>query len=413
MKRLITLLMIGFIGLNAWCQKDIDMARFKLSFSSHPSGFNYIYSISSSNSTNGYWNFTSRFDDIIFNSGINNSNRRRTIFKVGEVEQARFAINHCFGVGTNNPQRKLHVGKGGNIFKGTYNSRTIASFENNNTNGTTISIIGKSTGYSGIFLGDEDMETAGQISYFHTDNSLRLGSQNSNNDLIINKDGNVGIGTTDPKAKLEVAGDIAIARTSKFKFLEKVNGGDRAYIRSTNGENGETYNSLIFAVGAGKERLFINGNNGYIGIGKKKPNYELDVCGTVRAKEVKVEEFTCSNGSFNGNLAANNITVKANGNTADFVFEEDYSLRELSEVENFIKTNKHLPDIPSATEMEEQGVNLAEMNKLLLQKVEELTLYSIGLEKARKREIEDRKILENQVTTLTERLEKIEKLLNK
>ena len=110
-----------------------------------------------------------------------------------------------------------------------------------------------------------------------------------------------------------------------------------------------------------------------------------------------MEDIVATDLNLNGNLAANNITVKANGNTADFVFEEEYNLRELSEVENFIKTNKHLPDIPSATEMEEQGVNLAEMNKLLLQKVEELTLYSIGLEKARTKEKEERRMLENKV----------------
>jgi hypothetical protein len=56
-----------------------------------------------------------------------------------------------------------------------------------------------------------------------------------------------------------------------------------------------------------------------------------------------------------------------------------YFLRDLNHVEKFIKEHKHLPDIPSAKEMEAAGVNLAEMNKLLLMKVEELTLYMIAL----------------------------------
>ncbi|MCT4647725.1 MAG: hypothetical protein N4A74_22240 [Carboxylicivirga sp.] len=77
-----------------------------------------------------------------------------------------------------------------------------------------------------------------------------------------------------------------------------------------------------------------------------------------------------------GKLEAKEIKVTT-APGADFVFEENYHLKDLSEVEAFIKTNKHLPEIPTAAEMEESGVNLAEMNKLLLMKVEELTLYAI------------------------------------
>lgn len=102
--------------------------------------------------------------------------------------------------------------------------------------------------------------------------------------------------------------------------------------------------------------LMVVGNS--VGIGTTAPEHKLDVAGTIRATEIKVE-----------------------AQTADFVFEEDYNLRSLAEVENFIKENKHLPDIPSASQMEAEGVNLAEMNKLLLMKVEELTLYLIQQQK--------------------------------
>jgi len=97
---------------------------------------------------------------------------------------------------------------------------------------------------------------------------------------------------------------------------------------------------------------------GNVGIGTTATEHKLDVAGTIRATEIKVE-----------------------AQTADFVFEDDYNLRSLAEVENFIKENKHLPDIPSASQMEAEGVNLAEMNKLLLMKVEELTLYLIQQQK--------------------------------
>lgn len=67
---------------------------------------------------------------------------------------------------------------------------------------------------------------------------------------------------------------------------------------------------------------------------------------------------------------------------ADFVFDADYKLKSLTEVEAFIKENKHLPDVPSAKDVVEAGgFNVAEMNKILLQKVEELTLHMIAMEK--------------------------------
>ncbi|GHT03423.1 hypothetical protein AGMMS49525_08470 [Bacteroidia bacterium] len=94
---------------------------------------------------------------------------------------------------------------------------------------------------------------------------------------------------------------------------------------------------------------------GNVGIGKADPTNKLDVNGIIHAKEVKVD----------------------NTGWADFVFNEDYKLRPLSEVNSFIQENKHLPEIPSASEVQKEGVNLGEMQTKLLQKVEELTLYLI------------------------------------
>ena len=81
----------------------------------------------------------------------------------------------------------------------------------------------------------------------------------------------------------------------------------------------------------------------------------------------------------NGNIRAKEIRV--NTGWSDFVFEEDYSLPTLSEVESHIKAHKHLPDIPSAAEVEAEGVELGVISSKLLQKVEELTLYVIDQEK--------------------------------
>jgi hypothetical protein len=80
-----------------------------------------------------------------------------------------------------------------------------------------------------------------------------------------------------------------------------------------------------------------------------------------------------------GGIIAEKVRVATSGTTswADYVFDKDYKLRSLTDLDNFIKTNKHLPDIPTTTEVTENGVDLAQTQVLLLQKIEELTLYVI------------------------------------
>ncbi|MBO7606384.1 MAG: hypothetical protein J6T28_02035 [Paludibacteraceae bacterium] len=110
-------------------------------------------------------------------------------------------------------------------------------------------------------------------------------------------------------------------------------------------------------------------------------------------------EYTAQSHTFNGPIVCNDelnvvevnsksirtedITVDMN-NAADYVFDENYNLRSLSDVESFVKENKHLPGVPSAAEMAEKGMSVSQMSNLLLEKVEELTLHMIELEKENK-----------------------------
>lgn len=82
-----------------------------------------------------------------------------------------------------------------------------------------------------------------------------------------------------------------------------------------------------------------------------------------------------------GNLIAEKVKVKKSNTWPDYVFSPNYKLPNLTEVETFIKQNSHLPEIPSAIEIEKDGQDLGDMNRLLLKKVEELTLYLIELKK--------------------------------
>lgn len=87
-------------------------------------------------------------------------------------------------------------------------------------------------------------------------------------------------------------------------------------------------------------------------------------------------------GTISGDLRITGALTTAPGATpADYVFEPDYKLAPLSEVEAFTQANKHLPEVPSAADMTSSGVDLAKMNMILLKKVEELTLHAIAQEK--------------------------------
>ena len=120
-------------------------------------------------------------------------------------------------------------------------------------------------------------------------------------------------------------------------------------------------------------------SQGNVGIGTNYPMAKLTVDGNILAKEIKVKT---------------DITVP------DYVFEPDYKLNSLDHIADYIKTNKHLPEIPSAKEIKKDGLDLAEMNLLLLKKVEELTLYAIQQDEEIKgqnlKSVEQKNLLEEQ-----------------
>lgn len=107
-------------------------------------------------------------------------------------------------------------------------------------------------------------------------------------------------------------------------------------------------------------KVFIT-RNGNVGIGTENPGlHKLAVDGVIGARRVRVTELAFG---------------------ADFVFCPTYKLKSLSDVEDYVKTHKHLPDVPSEAQMKEEGIDLTDMNILLLQKIEELYLYVFELEK--------------------------------
>lgn len=166
---------------------------------------------------------------------------------------------------------------------------------------------------------------------------------------------NVGIGTGAPTERLHlVEGAIRLGRQTSLPGVFPLTWTAPA-IKFGNGNNiqigllGSSFTSTTLMFQAPKFG-FLTGN---VGIGTSSPQYKLDVNGTIHANEIIV-------GTVSG---------------ADFVFAPTYSLLPLSELSAYIAANNHLPEIPSAAEMESNGVNVNELQILLLKKIEELTLY--------------------------------------
>ncbi|CAH0277432.1 MULTISPECIES: SlyX family protein [unclassified Pedobacter] len=202
--------------------------------------------------------------------------------------------------------------------------------------------------------------------------------------VLLETNGNVGIGTTNPRGVLDIATHIPDGMLGAvLGRLPEGDGTGNGTFVGVQGFNtnvldgksfsilhnfyGETNSSINFHRGKDVTGGFISFNTssnlermridafGNVGIGTLTPREKLSVNGNIRAKEIKVEAT----------------------NWPDYVFEEGYKVGTLKGLESYIKTNKHLPGMPSAKEVERNGVELGEMNKLLLKKIEELTLHLI------------------------------------
>jgi hypothetical protein len=288
---------------------------------------------------------------------------------------------------------------------------------------------GPNTNWGGyLIVGGNGRETT-NASVVATNGNLHLDSKDgfatyinrySNGNTYINSYGGVvGIGTENSRAYLDMAKDISNNQLGTvFGRLPEGDGeglgtylGVKGY--GTQGADiynvksfsivhdfyGQTNSSINFYRGGSILGGFITfstsdntekmriGTNGYVGIGTTSPDEKLTVKGKIHAQEVKVDLL--------GALVP------------DYVFANDYKLKSLQEVEAYIKQNNHLPEIPSAQEIERNGLMLAEMNMSLLKKMEEMTLYMIDQNKKINAQSKEIIALKN----VFERLSKIEEKL--
>jgi hypothetical protein len=190
-------------------------------------------------------------------------------------------------------------------------------------------------------------------------------------DWVMNSSGDVGMGTTTPLVKLHLkeSGSPEVFRiegTTGVQMGLAVNGIENGFFNMTGDDMkigtlaSNDLGRFIVRVNGG-DRMFVH-PDGRVSIGTATPavGYSLSVNGKIISTEVRVE---------------------LNVNWPDYVFNRNYKLPSLKSVEEFITKYNRLPNIPSAEEVKKNGIELGDMNKRLLEKVEELTLYMIKQDK--------------------------------
>jgi hypothetical protein len=267
--------------------------------------------------------------------------------------------------------------------------------------------------------------------------SLVLGSINGVNGATA--DVKVGIGTTSPDRQLTVEGDQALGKFRRYYgnsstylpaiyssafLMERARGtrsvpedimpGDylgkfqfRGRIESDTNNSGYPEYGMLAFIATDKNRngrfSFIDRdmvtervsilNSGNMGIGTIAPTERLHVVGNLKV--------------------TGSIFYSALEEVPDYVFEPSYKLMPIKELENYLATEKHLPNVPSAAEIKQKDLSLGQFQMKLLEKIEELTLYVVNQEKAINKKDAEISTLKSQNSNLDKRLSALEQLLNK
>ena len=239
------------------------------------------------------------------------------------------------GIGTNNPYTRLTM-------ESPYNT---AGWYHIGRNGTDSIVVGEGIGGVSAAIGTS------------TNHALRLTAGPGSGKISIYPSGDVVIGDNNVGS----IGRLTVKTTNNADGISHI--GDNGNILKTRmggtsagiGTFSAT-NMRIFS--GGISRILISEATGNVGIGTDNPTFKLSVLGSIRATEIRV-----------------------NTGWSDYVFDKKYKLKSLEEVELFIKKNKHLPDIPSASKLKKEGVDISKIQTKMMAKIEELTLYLIEANK--------------------------------
>jgi len=267
--------------------------------------------------------------------------QKRVKLEDGSNAESLYYYNGNLGVSFINPLGKLNV------------------YSNSQTGATTNSLVfgSNSADISSMFK----VTNHGQYKY-----SMSIGSYwgetkgTDVSNMLTFKNRSIGIGVSDPTGGLHIYSNSYTGKTTNSLVFGSNSGDISSMFKITN-HGAYKYSMSIGSYWGDTKGVDVPGiltlKNNRVGILSQNPAYALDVYGTIRTKELIVD-------------------MKG---APDYVFKSGYNLRSIKDVDRFIKKNEHLPDMPSAREFEESGVAQSEMNKKLLQKIEELTLYVIKI----------------------------------
>ncbi len=273
--------------------------------------------------------------------------------------------------------------------------------------------------------------------YFYTASNpfnIRAGAGSR---FFIDTNGNVGIGKKDPSAKLDIAGTAFISNdlTTEGDVYFKSTAGSENRFTFDVGSSGNPATMRMYDATGTNETLrlgsagaswFLGGASAALLVGKTTDSGEkFQVEGTSLLNgnaKVGGNFDVTGTGDFSGKLIVDNdieskrVKVSATpGSVPDYVFASNYNLKSLQELEAFIKKNSHLPNVPNAQSIESNGQNLGELQLKLLEKIEELTLYTI--EQGKRLEVKSYEVkqleaksqkLEDQLSKVLERLKSLE-----
>jgi hypothetical protein len=292
--------------------------------------------------------------DAIITSNSGGGGTGDIVLQTASSERLRVLnSNGNVGIGTTTPGTKLDV-------------RGFGAFSDG-TQGLQIGAYIGGGGYGALYpatvtpgSGNYSIAANGSESVFNAANDVVLAIGGTPK-LYLNNSGNVGIGTTAPAFKLDVqGGDASVYNTgtaSQLSIGSVASGKTNLTLSSSADAGGYGIIQSVSVTGSTYGNTVVNPSGGNILIGQTSQvnaAYKLDVAGPVRANEVVV-----------------------NTTGADFVFDPSYKLNSISSLKTYLAKHHHLPEIPSAKQMQQDGLNVGENQIKLLQKVEELTLYLI------------------------------------
>ncbi len=372
---------------------------------------NVIFDVPGSDQNEGGIQFKRTGDtlaSVVYVEDVNVPNYLRIgVGDAGTKNDFTFNSSGEMGIGSKSPNGQLHLAAytGDNL---TINDADgIIQFSLPIIGGVTKKAFLQLSGTDDLRVGTNSGNTTGRY----------VVRTNGADKMVVDAGGDVGIGVDFPITKLQIAGGQDAGLTSSTNGYIMMGPGTGTNLIIDNNEimvrntytsvgtlalqnnGGEVTVGARTTINKGGEALALNGNdpgmsfyqNGvfrsfinqsanelYVGV--NAGNLHLDATGQIAIGAV-IPAASGYKLTVTGKVICEEVKVKLSGAWPDYVFEENHALMPVEKLSEFIRQNKHLPNIPSAAEMEKNGLELGDMQKKMMEKIEELTLYIIDLQK--------------------------------